>query len=220
MDPGAVNPAVTQADLHQPICVRGYTRTIRSPVSYTEPLKREPLREYGYADQRIWHYTVYHLVPLAVGGAPRDPRNLWPEPRYGYWNAARKDRLENELHWLVCHGRAALLAAQAVFEHNWIAGYRRYRGAGSDSGAKSAGDECHQGSVRGPDRDAYPWLAHRARLPFPGSRRFFGPVREATTMSESGIFAGLVIVTILTVLAGIVTFWVLRGIPKQKDRDR
>lgn len=124
--PGAVNPAVTQANIHETVCVRGYTRTIRPPVSYTEPLKREQLREYGYADQRIWHYEEDHLVPLEVGGAPRDPRNLWPEPRYGYWNAARKDRLENEMHWLVCRGRISLHAAQAVFERDWTAGYRRY----------------------------------------------------------------------------------------------
>ena len=80
LTPGAVNPAVTQANIQQTICERGYTKTIRPPVSYTEPLKRRQLREYGYADQHIWHYEEDHLVPLEVGGAPRDPRNLWPEP--------------------------------------------------------------------------------------------------------------------------------------------
>lgn len=124
--PGAVNPAVIQADIGETICVRGYTRSIRPPVSYTEPLKRRQLREYGYTDRHIWHYEEDHLVPLEVSGAPRDPRNLWSEPRYGFWNAARKDHLGNTLHYLVCKGRLPLRAAQTVFEQNWTAGYRRY----------------------------------------------------------------------------------------------
>ena len=61
-----------------------------------------------------------------MGGAPRDARNLWPEPRYGNWNAHKKDLLENELHWRVCHGRMALAEAQRIFARDWIAGYLRY----------------------------------------------------------------------------------------------
>lgn len=126
LTPGAVNPAVTQANIHETICVRGYTRTIRPPVSYTEPLKRRQLREYGYSDQQIWRYEEDHLVPLEVGGAPRNPKNLWPEPHYGTWNSYRKDRLENEIHWRVCHGKMSLRRGQEIFEHNWEAGYRKY----------------------------------------------------------------------------------------------
>ncbi len=126
LTPGAVNPAVTQANIQQTICERGYTKTIRPPVSYTEPLKRRQLREYGYADQHIWHYEEDHLVPLEVGGAPSNPRNLWPEPHYGKWNSYQKDKLENELHWRVCHGQMPLRKAQKVYERNWVEGYRKY----------------------------------------------------------------------------------------------
>ncbi len=126
MTPGATNPAVTQANIRKTICVRGYTRTIRPPEPYTEALKRRQLATYGYADQAIWHYEEDHLIPLEVGGAPRDARNLWPEPRYGEWNAHKKDLLENELHWRVCHGRMSLAEAQRIFARDWIAGYRRY----------------------------------------------------------------------------------------------
>ncbi len=126
LTPGAINPAVTQANIQQTICVRGYTKTIRPPERYTETLKHRQLREYGYADQHIWHYEEDHLVSLEVGGAPLDPRNLWPEPRYGKWGSFVKDKLANDLHWRVCHGRISLRAAQRVFETNWVAGYKKY----------------------------------------------------------------------------------------------
>ncbi len=126
LTPGTTNPNVTQANIQQTICVRGYTKTIRPPERYTEALKRRQMREYGYRDQKIWHYEEDHQVPLEVGGAPRDPRNLWPEPHYGKWGSFTKDALENEMHWRVCHGLISLRAAQAVFEHNWVAGYRKY----------------------------------------------------------------------------------------------
>ncbi|MGA7800301.1 MAG: hypothetical protein WCC36_05780 [Gammaproteobacteria bacterium] len=124
--PGDTNPAVTQSDIGETICRHGYTRVIRPPEHYTERLKRRQLSEYGYRDQHIWHYEEDHLVPLEVGGNPADPRNLWPEPRYGRWNARRKDRLENTIHRLVCSGRLNLRQGQAIFEHNWIRSYRRY----------------------------------------------------------------------------------------------
>ncbi len=126
LTPGAVNPNVTQVNIQQTICVRGYTKTIRPPERYTEALKHRQLRKYGYRDQKIWHYEEDHLVPLEVGGAPRDPRNLWPEPHYGKWGSYIKDALENELHWRVCHGRISLRVAQRVFETDWVAGYRKY----------------------------------------------------------------------------------------------
>src|SRR3712207_3940055 len=45
--PGALNPDVTQATIGSTICVRGWTRTIRPPSSYTSALKVEQLAEYG-----------------------------------------------------------------------------------------------------------------------------------------------------------------------------
>jgi len=74
MTPGATNPAVTEANFDSTICRRGgYTRTVRPPVSYTEPLKRAQIRAYGYTDHRLRDYEEDHLVPLEVGGAPSDP---------------------------------------------------------------------------------------------------------------------------------------------------
>jgi hypothetical protein len=73
--PGAIDPAVTQADIGRTICRSGYTETVRPPESITEAEKRASLRAYG--DRRPLHYYEYdHLVPLELGGARNDARNL------------------------------------------------------------------------------------------------------------------------------------------------
>ena len=43
LTPGATNPAVTQATIHQTICVSGWTAKIRPPSSYTTALKVQQL---------------------------------------------------------------------------------------------------------------------------------------------------------------------------------
>jgi hypothetical protein len=128
LTPGAVNPAVTQDNIGSTICVRGWTRTVRPPESYTRELKRRQIREYGYADQRLRDYEEDHLIPLDLGGAPRDPRNLWPEPRYPAdgWTAERKDELEARLVRLVCAHRVPLQVARDAIARDWRAAYRRY----------------------------------------------------------------------------------------------
>ena len=79
MTPGALNPDVTQANIHTTICVRGWTRTVRPPVEYTNDLKMRQMREYGESGPTST-YQEDHLISLELGGDPRDPRNLWPEP--------------------------------------------------------------------------------------------------------------------------------------------
>jgi hypothetical protein len=128
LTPGATNPRVTQANIHSTICVSGYTRTIRPPESYTQPLKYRQL-DSGYnlrGDTRAAHYEEDHLIPLEVGGSPASVKNLWPEPRLTTWGATHKDALENRVHSLVCAGSVSLAAAQHMFSTNWITGYRRY----------------------------------------------------------------------------------------------
>ncbi len=130
--PGAINPAVTQSNLRETICrPGGYTRSIRPPESYTEPLKRKLIREYGHTDYRMHDYELDHLVPLEAGGAPSDPRNLWPEPHHviGGWGSYAKDRLENRMHTMICRGQISLAKAQQEIATNWVAAYQRYVGA-------------------------------------------------------------------------------------------
>jgi hypothetical protein len=51
--PGALNPEVTQATIGTTICVRGWTQTVRPPQAYTHALKRQQIREFGYADRHL-----------------------------------------------------------------------------------------------------------------------------------------------------------------------
>ena len=126
--PGMASPLVTQANIASTICVVGYTKTIRPPVSYTTPLKYKQLDSgYNlYGDRAARDYEEDHLIPLEVGGDPTDVKNLWPEPRLIVWGTSKKDELENKLHLLVCAHQISLKAAQQVFTTNWIAGYKKF----------------------------------------------------------------------------------------------
>jgi len=124
--PGAVNPDITQATIAQTICVPGYSRGVRPPMSFTDSLKRDQIALYGYADTDTRHYEEDHLVPLSLGGAPTDPHNLWPQPRHAKWGAARKDELEFVLHEMVCHGEIPLVPAQQAIEQDWIRAWKDY----------------------------------------------------------------------------------------------
>jgi hypothetical protein len=135
--PGAINPIVTQANIGSTVCRRGWTATVRPPEWWTEKLKRrqlyDPRSPYYAPGKRLGKFEEDHRVPLLVGGAPADPRNLWPEPRFGVWNAERKDRLESTIGQVVCEGRLPLAQGQAVFLGDWTRGYVRFSGAMKES---------------------------------------------------------------------------------------
>jgi hypothetical protein len=117
--PGATNPDVTPDTIDQTICVSGWTSTVRPPTSYTNPLKVKQIAAYGYADTSPSDYEEDHLIPLELGGAPRDPKNLWPEPHYGSRTSANKDSVENALKKAVCDGRVDLTDAQNAIATDW-----------------------------------------------------------------------------------------------------
>lgn len=137
MTPGATNPAVTQASIGSTICVSGWTATVRPPVAYTTALKLRQIAAYGYSDTTLADYEEDHLISLEIGGAPKDPLNLWPEPYTvslpdGTPVGARvKDQLENYLHKQVCGGQVTLNAAQALIAGDWEGAWRA---AGLDTG--------------------------------------------------------------------------------------
>lgn len=126
LTPGALNPEVTQENIKQTVCVKGYTKKIRPPAYYTNKLKKLQIREYGYADRNPKHYEEDHLIALSIGGAPKDPRNLWPEPRNSEWSASKKDRLEFVLYKMVCAQEISLEEAQRAMATNWIEAWKKY----------------------------------------------------------------------------------------------
>lgn len=126
LTPGAIDPGITQENIQSTVCVRGYTKTVRPPASYTNKLKKRQMRQYGYSDLNPKHYEEDHLIPLSIGGNPRDPRNLWPEPRISEWNAAKKDQLEFVIYKMVCANEIPLKEAQGEIASNWIEAYKKY----------------------------------------------------------------------------------------------
>lgn len=117
--PGSYNPDVTQSTINSTICVSGWTSTVRPPTSYTNPLKVQGIADYGYSDTNVSDYEEDHLVPLELGGSPRDPQNLWPEPHSGSENSYSKDSVENKLKSAVCAGTITLDSARSAIKNNW-----------------------------------------------------------------------------------------------------
>ena len=122
--PGSINPSVNQENIQDTICVPGFSKTVRPPVSYTSPLKIHLMHSYGFTDSRS-NYELDHLVSLEIGGNPKSVTNLWPEPGYGQYNFHIKDRFENYLHKAVCSGSIFLSDAQKEIANNWIENWKR-----------------------------------------------------------------------------------------------
>ena len=111
--PGAVDPHVTQATIHDTICQRGYTARARPPRPVTDAIKHE-LAE-GLPDA-AYDYELDHLIPLGLGGHPTSPNNLWLQ---AWAEAAVKDREELRLRREVCAGRMTLEEAQHEMVRTW-----------------------------------------------------------------------------------------------------
>jgi hypothetical protein len=116
--PGQLNTQVLQSNIQQTICISGFTRTIRPPVSYTDPLKLELMSSYRLSGAAS-AYELDHMVSLELGGDPTSPKNLWPEAYAPVPGAHEKDRVEDYLHKQVCSGAMTLADAQAKIKGDW-----------------------------------------------------------------------------------------------------
>ena len=132
--PGALNTDVRPDPpvLGRTICRSGWTATVRPSRQESDQLKRQIFRRYGIAPTRdnLARYELDHRVPLEVGGAPRDPANLWPEPweqdsqhpqgpAQSGTGAQSKDRIEDRVKASICGGRLTLQEGQQVFLGDW-----------------------------------------------------------------------------------------------------
>lgn len=116
-----LNPQVTEQTMKQTICAPGYTRAVRPSSSYTSSVKAKLLRETGLDESLMSEYELDHIVPLELGGHPRELRNLTLQPWGGIHGALRKDSLEHRLHILVCRGELPLNEAQTCIAEDWEA---------------------------------------------------------------------------------------------------
>ena len=126
--PGATALDVTQENINETICVSGFTKPPRRPPSsYTNWLKMKGFNDYGLTGRRKKEYEEDHLIPLELGGDPRDPKNLWPEPYHTSildGGARYKDLDERYLNRQVCNGQKSLAEAQKAIRTDWYQVYQ------------------------------------------------------------------------------------------------
>ncbi|MEV5841204.1 hypothetical protein AB0M32_04460 [Streptomyces sp. NPDC051985] len=128
--PGAISPAVTQANLNSTICRKGgYTSGVRPSTYVTGKEKKLNAVSYGYTGSAS-EAEYDHLISLQLGGDPNDYRNLWVEPadpghRSSQGVNNKKDPVETELHTAVCAGRVTLAAAQQAIVTDWTTALTR-----------------------------------------------------------------------------------------------
>jgi hypothetical protein len=111
--PGSVTvPEPTMAQL----CTGGYVKKTTPSAAVTNPIKASLLAESSFADRDPSHYVLDQLIPIELGGAPTDARNLWLQTEA---MAAVKERDERRLRTELCAGRITLAAAQTQMVTNW-----------------------------------------------------------------------------------------------------
>ncbi len=127
--PGAINTGITQQNIGENICKKGWsTKSIRPPSSYTTTLKLKQMKELGFKG-KPGDYEEDHFISLELGGNPTDAHNLWPqayEPRPG---SHEKDAVEDWLHAQVCKGTMTLMQAQTAIVTDWYAVYTKMEAA-------------------------------------------------------------------------------------------
>lgn len=123
--PGAVDQAVTAANVSSTICRKGgYTKSVRPPVSLTEPAKKVIMAAYSISWSQASKYELDHLVELNAGGFS-DYRNLWPEPNT--FDTATpsafihndKDAVEAYTFRAICSRKVLFTAVQNDMASNW-----------------------------------------------------------------------------------------------------
>ena len=125
--PEVLNPDVSQSTLAQTICASGYTKTVRPSTLYTNGIKKRFMREQGLDfETDKGSFELDHIIPLALGGHPRNPHNLTLQVWDGHEGAKRKDRLEVKLQCLVCSGAVPLDEAREAIWSDWVAAYGVY----------------------------------------------------------------------------------------------
>lgn len=123
--PGAVDPAISPRNIASTICNPGFLSTHSPKPSWTTAARRRlaATRRPGESPQ---DFALDQLVPIALGGAADDARNLWLQSWTGPFNASRKDTLETVLNRMVCSGELPLEVAQQAIAGDWIGTYRRF----------------------------------------------------------------------------------------------
>lgn len=122
--PGVIDSRITQANIGRTICNPDFIKARTPPPSWTAATTRR-MANVLYPDQNPDNLVLDQLVPIALGGAPKDQRNLWLQSWAGEQSGQKKDGLETMLNRMVCSGQLTLAAAQQAVAVDWIGSYDR-----------------------------------------------------------------------------------------------
>jgi hypothetical protein len=118
---GMTNPHVTQQNIRSTICRRGWDASVRPSSAEAWELKRSLLH-----GRRASDYELDHIIPIGLGGAVLDRRNLQLQRWSGVCNAHMKDELERQLSIMVCADDATLTGAQHEIGTDWRTAYKKW----------------------------------------------------------------------------------------------
>jgi hypothetical protein len=118
---GMTNPHVTQQNIRSTICRHGWDASVRPSSGEAWELKRSLLH-----GRRASDYELDHIIPIGLGGAVLDRRNLQLQRWSGVCNARMKDELERQLSIMVCAGDATLTGAQHEIGTDWRTAYKKW----------------------------------------------------------------------------------------------
>ncbi len=124
--PGAIRSGVSLVT----ICASGYSRSVRPPESFTEPLKLRQMRAYDLPGSPR-DYEEDHLVALSIGGAPRDPATCGSSPAQARTTPSRRISLRPGPHGWPAPGA-----------YPWGACSARWQATGSRFTARPAASAC------------------------------------------------------------------------------
>ena len=111
-----INPAVTQSTIADTNCKPGWAKRGRPSAHYTASIKSKLIRELEIPQELLVDFELDHRIPLALGGAPSDPRNLELQP----WDeAGEKDAIKAYLALAVCAGQFDLEKTQRRIWRDW-----------------------------------------------------------------------------------------------------
>jgi len=127
-DQSALNPVVRQETIDKTICMAGYAKGVRPPTSYTNGVKQMYFQRARLNPTLEQTYELDHIIPLTLGGHPRNVDNLALRIREGENGVKRKESVAMKLQCLVCSGQVPLATAQREILEDWQAASQRYAG--------------------------------------------------------------------------------------------
>jgi len=115
--PGALDPAVfghTARTVCNPTWVASANRALLAPAT------RERLVIEYQLPGPVTAYVVAHVVPIADGGSPTNPRNLYVLPLNGWGGERTQAVVAGELHNRICEHRLTVAQAARTLEGDWL----------------------------------------------------------------------------------------------------